>query len=302
MSDILVVGSLAYDSIQTPLGRADRALGGSANYFSLAASLHAGVRVVGVVGQDYEAKDLELLKGRGVDLSGVDIVAGSTFHWEGEYQGDMNEAITKATHLNVFEKFKPQLPAAFRSTPYVFLANIDPELQIQVLDQCENPRFVAMDTMNFWITSKRKALEMVLGRVDAFLVNEGEAKMLTGASNAIAAAKALSQMGPKVVVIKRGEYGFMASIHGELFAFPAYPIERVVDPTGAGDSFAGGFFGYLAKEKQTTERGAVRRACFMGALTASFTVQDFSVRSLAKLTSKDLEVRRNDFLQIVNLG
>ena len=211
VNEILVVGSLAYDTISTPEGRVDRALGGSANYFSLAASLFAPVRVVGVVGEDYEQKNIDLLEKRGVDVSGMERAAGKTFHWEGEYgkNNDMNEAVTIATHLNVLADFDPKIPANYINSNYVFLANIDPDLQMKVLDQVKHPRFVGMDTMNYWISSKLSSVKKILERVDALLINEGEAEMLTGANNAVAAAVEIAKMGPKAVVIKRGEYGFL---------------------------------------------------------------------------------------------
>jgi sugar/nucleoside kinase (ribokinase family) len=209
MSEILVVGSLAYDSIQTPSGKVDRALGGSANYFSLAASLFSRVRVVGVVGEDYEKKDFELLNSRNVDTSGMTIQKGKTFHWSGYYEGDMNEAITRATDLNVFEHFNPHLPEHYRDSKFVFLANISPDLQVKVLEQVQKPMFVGMDTMNFWISSKLDDLKKVLKKVDVVLINEHESMMLTGAANAIEAAPKVCAMGPKALVIKRGEYGFV---------------------------------------------------------------------------------------------
>ncbi|MCX7978935.1 MAG: PfkB family carbohydrate kinase, partial [Bdellovibrionaceae bacterium] len=225
MSAILVVGSLAYDTIRTPYGKVERALGGSANYFSLAASLLSPVRVVGVVGEDYSADDFSLLKSRNVDLSGLEKVPGKTFHWEGYYEGDMNEAKTLRTELNVFEHFNPRLPESFRNSDVVFLANIAPELQLQVLEQVNKPQFVGMDTMNFWINSKMEQLKKILARVDVLLINEGESEMLTGEPNAIAAAPRIIEMGPKTVVIKRGEYGFaMYSKDEGFFILPAMPI------------------------------------------------------------------------------
>lgn len=302
MSDILVVGSLAYDSISTPSGKVDRALGGSANYFSLAASLFAKVRVVGVVGEDYEQTDYELLHSRNVDLAGLSKVPGKTFHWEGAYEGDLNEAKTLKTELNVFEHFNPQLPEHFKDSSFVFLANIAPELQLQVLEQVKSPKFVAMDTMNFWISIKKDKLIDVLKKVDLVLINEGEAKMLTGAPNAISAAPLITAMGPKAVVIKRGEYGFaMYSEEGGYFILPAMPIPTVVDPTGAGDTFAGGFFGYLAAQKEVPTVAAMKQACIMGSMLASHTIQDFSVRALAKVTLSHLEERLAQYKKVITV-
>lgn len=305
MSEILVVGSLAYDSIQTPTGKADRALGGSANYFSLAASLLAKVRVVGVVGEDYADGDKELLKKRGVDLEGMSIAAGKTFHWEGYYEGAMNEAITKKTDLNVFEHFNPKLPVSYTDSKFVFLANISPDLQLQVLDQVKTPLFVGMDTMNFWISSKLSDLKAVLKRVDVVLINEGEAMMLTGAKNGVEAAPMVCAMGPKAVVIKRGEYGFMmygAGADEGFFILPAVPMPQVIDPTGAGDSFAGGFFSYLAKLNRKPAFADLKQACVQGTVVASFTIQDFSVQALAKVEAPALAQRMDFYRKTVHLG
>lgn len=302
MSEILVVGSLAYDSISTPTGKVDRALGGSANYFSLAASLFAKVRVVGVVGEDYDQTDYEMLHSRSVDLAGLSKVPGKTFHWEGTYEGDLNEAKTLKTELNVFEHFNPQLPEHFKDSSFVFLANIAPELQLQVLEQVKSPKFVGMDTMNFWISIKKEKLIEVIKKVDLVLINEGEAKMLTGAANAISAAPLITQMGPKAVVIKRGEYGFaMYSKEEGYFILPAMPIPEVIDPTGAGDTFAGGFFGYLAAQKEVPTLHHMKQACIMGSMMASHTIQDFSVRALAKVTLGHLEQRLAQYKKVITI-
>lgn len=302
MSEILVVGSLAYDSIKTPSGTVDRALGGSANYFSLAASLFAKVRVVGVVGEDYDQKDYDLLQTRGVDLAGLSKVPGKTFHWEGSYEGDMNEAKTLKTELNVFEHFNPQLPEHFKDSSFVFLANIAPELQLQVLEQVKSPKFVGMDSMNLWLTIKKDKVIEVLKKVDLVLINEGEAKMLTGATNAISAAPMITEMGPSAVVIKRGEYGFAMYTKADgYFILPAMPIATVVDPTGAGDTFAGGFFGYLAAQKEVPTTTHMKQACIMGSMMASHTIQDFSVKSLAKVTLGDLDKRLNEYKKVITI-
>lgn len=302
MSEILVVGSLAYDSIETPSGKVDRALGGSANYFSLAASLFSKVRVVGVVGEDYDQSDIELLKSRNVDISGMSVVPGKTFHWEGSYSGDMNEAVTKKTELNVFEKFNPVLPKHYQDSKFVFLANISPDLQLKVLEQCQGPLFVGMDTMNFWISSKLNDLKAVLKKVDVVLINEGEAMMLTGAQNAIDAAKKVVDLGPKALVIKRGEYGFvMYTKEQGFFILPAFPIDKVTDPTGAGDTFAGGFFGYLASLNRKPTVQDLKEACVKGTILASFTIQDFSVKALAQTAMKNLEQRLSEYKKVVTL-
>ena len=302
MSEILVVGSLAYDSIETPSGKVDRALGGSANYFSLAASLFSKVRVVGVVGEDYDKSDIQLLKSRNVDISGMSVVPGKTFHWAGSYSGDMNEAVTKKTELNVFEKFNPVLPKHYQDSKFVFLANISPDLQLKVLEQCEGPLFVGMDTMNFWISSKLNDLKAVLKKVDVVLINEGEAMMLTGAQNAIDAAKKVVELGPKALVIKRGEYGFvMYTKEQGFFILPAFPIDKVIDPTGAGDTFAGGFFGYLASLNRKPTAQDLKEACVKGTILASFTIQDFSVKALAQTAMKNLEQRLSEYKKVITL-
>lgn len=303
MSEILVVGSLAYDSIHTPSGDANHVLGGSANYFSLASSLYASVRVVGVVGEDYEQRHVDLLKNHKVDLLGLQKVKGKTFHWEGSYEGDMNEAITRKTELNVFEHFNPILPDSYRDSKFVFLANISPDLQMKVLEQVKTPLFVGMDTMNFWISSKINDLKKVLSKVDIVLINEGEAVMLSGQQNALGAAKKIvNDMGPKAIIIKRGEYGFvMYTKEDGYFILPAFPVEKVVDPTGAGDTFAGGFFGHLASLNRKPMVSDLKQACIKGTVLASFTIQDFSVGALARITTKDLENRISEYKKVFSL-
>ncbi|MBC7370356.1 MAG: sugar kinase [Bdellovibrionaceae bacterium] len=302
MSDILVVGSLAYDSIETPSGRADRALGGSANYFSLAASLLAKVRVVGVVGEDYDEADYQLLKSRNVDLAGLEKVPGKTFHWEGRYEGQMNEAKTLRTELNVFEHFNPKLPEHFKDSPFVFLANIAPALQLEVLSQVKNPKFVGMDTMNFWIEIANADLLKVIKKVNVVLINETEATMLTRESNGIAAAAKLVEMGPEAVIIKRGEYGFMLYTKADgYFVLPAFPTAKVTDPTGAGDTFAGGFFGYLASRKEPITTKDLKQACVFGTILASHTIEDFSVKALAKVTLGDIDKRMAQYQKVITI-
>lgn len=303
MSEILVVGSLAYDSIETPSGKVDHALGGSANYFSLAASLFSKVRVVGVVGEDYQQKHIDLLQSHKVDLSGLQKVKGKTFHWAGSYEGDMNEAITRTTELNVFEHFNPVLPSTYTDSRFVFLANISPDLQEQVLRQVKSPMFVGMDTMNFWISSKLNDLRSVLKQVNVVLINEVEAMMLSGKQNALAAAKHIvAEMGPSAIVIKRGEYGFVMYTKTDgFFILPAFPVEKVVDPTGAGDTFAGGFFGYLAGLNRPPGPTDLKKACIQGTVLASFTIQDFSVDALSKVTTKDLDSRMQEYKKVFSI-
>lgn len=299
MSNILVVGSLAYDSIETLEGSAERTLGGSANYFSLAASTYSQVRVVGVVGEDYAAGDLEMLKSRGVDTSGLIQTQGKTFFWKGSYKEDLNEAKTLQTDLNVFEHFNPTLSENFRKSEFVFLANIDPVLQQQVLSQIERPRFVGSDTMNYWISSKKEELLKVLKKVDVLLINEGESKSLTQTSNAIAAAQKIFELGPKYVVIKRGEYGFVLYSKDGYFILPAFPIAKVVDPTGAGDTFAGGFFGYLSKHPDNISINTLKQACMHGSVWASFTIQGFGVTQLKKVKHLEVTERMAQYHKVI---
>lgn len=299
MREVLVVGSLAYDSVKTQSGKAERSLGGSANYFSVAASLFSKVNVVGVVGDDYSAGDRDILLSRKVDLTGVQTVAGKTFHWEGTYEHNLNEAVTLKTELNVFEHFNPALPEIYKNSAYVFLANIDPTLQLQVLTQVEKPVFVGMDSMNFWINSKQDELLKVLNKVDIVFMNEAEAKMLTQTSNTIQAIKKVADLGPQFVVVKKGEYGSMlySKVHG-FYQAPALPIENVVDPTGAGDSFAGGFFGTLASRlgsHQVPEWNDLKTATLAGTVLSSQTIQDFSMRALLKV---DKNVFEGQLLQL----
>ncbi len=299
---ILVVGSLAYDSIKTPTGEAKAALGGSANYFGLAASFFAPVKVVGVVGDDYKAEDRKILEDKNVDISGIETVSGKTFHWAGEYSGDMNEAKTLRTDLNVFADFHPKLSANHKHSEYVFLANIDPVLQMEVLNQIIKPKLIAADTMNFWISTKEAELKKIMNRLDLLIINEGEAKLLTGTQNTILSCELIAEMGPKAVVVKRGEYGFILYYKNEYFAMPAFPLKNVVDPTGAGDTFAGGFMGYLAKYGLGLEWESLKQAAIFGSLMASFTVQDFSVGALKNLTQDQLYARYFDFKKVISFN
>lgn len=292
--ELLVVGSVAIDSVETPFGRDDEALGGSALHFTAAASLFARVRLVAVVGEDFPKERLGFLEARGVDFSALLTAPGPTFRWKGRYGFDLNEAHTLETHLNVFEGFDPVLPMAHRRTPFVFLANIDPDLQSRVLDQVAEPRLVALDTMNFWIQGKRKSLLRALEGVDLLLLNEAETRMLAEEPNLVRAAQKIRAWGPEGVVVKRGEYGALYFCDGHVFAVPAYPLEAVYDPTGAGDSFAGGLMGYLASTGNT-EPDNVRRAVVFGSALASFNVEDFSFRRLERLTYPEVAARFREF-------
>lgn len=298
-NQILVVGSLAYDSIKSPEGEVEKSLGGSANFFSVAASHYAPVRVVGVVGSDYPDSDIAVLAERkNIDTSGIQkVMTGKTFHWKGKYEGDLSEAITLQTDLNVFEHFNPVLPAAFRDSTHVFLANIDPVLQMKVLDQIEKPKLVAMDTMNFWIMSKINDVKALLKKIDLLFINEGEAKLLTEKANAIAASEEILKMGPKAVLIKRGEYGvFLRTTHG-MGVLPAFPIAKVVDPTGAGDTFAGGTFGYLCQQDKH-DLTTLKHACLHGTVMASMTVEKFGMGRLREANAAELADRRAQLMGI----
>ncbi len=303
MSQILVVGSLAYDSIKTPVGAVNKTLGGSANYFSVAASLLSPVRVVGVVGSDYSQEDKKILESRNVDLQGMTVKTGQTFHWSGFYDDNLNEAQTLQTDLNVFADFDPVLPQAYHDSKFVFLANIDPVLQLKVLGQVKSPVYTGMDTMNFWIQSKKSDLLKVLQKVQILLINEGESKMLTDEPNAIAASEKLLRMGPEAVVIKRGEYGVILN-HKEkgLFVLPAFPIAEVIDPTGAGDTFAGGFFGWLSRNEKRPTFEDLKQACFVGSCLASFTVQDFGLKSIRAVTAESLSKRQTTYHQYLQVS
>lgn len=299
MPDLVVVGSVALDTVKTPFGRVAEALGGSATYFSYAASFFAPVRVVAAVGEDFPAEHLRLLERRGVDLSGLRVTPGKrTFRWTGEYGFDLNEARTLETQLNVFAEFQPTLSPTHRRAPFLFLANIDPMLQLKVLEQMEQPDLTALDTMNFWIDGKRDALLRVLARVDIVLINDAEARMLAREPNLVKAARVIAGMGPRAVVIKRGEYGALMLLNGEFFFTPAYPLESVFDPTGAGDTFAGGFMGYLAA-RGLTDGPALRRAIVHGAVMASFTVEEFSLDRLKRLDPGEIERRYATFQTMV---
>lgn len=291
---LLVVGSVALDSVKTPFGEATEVLGGSATYFSIAASYFTEVRLVAVIGDDFPQQHIDLLKERGVHLGGLQKREGETFRWRGEYSHSLNEAKTLETRLNVFETFHPDLPPVYQDSDFVFLANIDPELQCNVLTQIKHPKCVCCDTMNFWISGKRKALQATLEQVDMAIINDGEARMLASDTNLVKAAQKILKWGPKRVIIKRGEYGVMMTDGATTFAAPAYPVENVFDPTGAGDSFAGGFMGYLAKTGQTDD-ATLRRAVIYGSVMASFNVEAFSVNGLRHLTQDAIHARYRQF-------
>jgi sugar/nucleoside kinase (ribokinase family) len=296
---ILVVGSVAYDTVETPFGRAERVLGGSASFFAVAASFFTPVNLVGVVGRDFGERQLDAFRGRDIDLRGLERMDGDTFHWQGKYSFDLNARETVCTELNVFEFFKPRIPEPYRGSSHVFLGNIDPVLQRDVLEQVERPRVVACDTMNFWIAGKPAELRETLARVDILLINDAEARELSGEWNIVKAARAIRALGPRILVLKKGEHGVLMFSDAGSFAAPAYPLEEVFDPTGAGDTFAGGFLGYLA---QTGEQGeqALRRAVIMGSTLASFCVEKFSLDRLLKLTRAEIDQRFGLFRRLTH--
>ncbi|MGQ0642186.1 MAG: PfkB family carbohydrate kinase [Gemmatimonadaceae bacterium] len=295
---VLVVGSVALDSVETPFGKADEALGGSGTFFSASASHFTPVRLVGVVGDDYPFDRLQVLAERGVDLAGVERSQGESFRWRGRYRHDLNTAETLETRLGVFSHFRPKIPAQFRQTPYVFLANIDPRLQLDVLKQVEQPKLVACDTMNFWIESRRGDLLQLLEHVNILLLNDAEARQLTECANLVKAARWIMNRGPQYVVIKKGEHGAFMFTPDSVFFAPAYPLEDVFDPTGAGDAFAGGFIGYLAKTGKMDD-AHLRRAVVYGSTMGSFAVERFSIDRLLDLSTRDIAQRLGAFGRLV---
>ncbi len=296
---LLVVGSIALDSVETPFGRREDVLGGSATYFSTAASFFGPVRLVATVGDDFPQEHVEFLAGRGVDVSGLERRAGRTFRWKGRYEFDLNQAHTLDTQLNVFADFRPELPAGYRGSEYVFLGNIDPDLQRRVLEQVRSPRFVACDTMNFWIQSKRDSLLETLRRVDMLFVNDAEARQLADEHNIVKAARRILTFGPRALVVKRGEYGALFFTGEQVFAASAYPLPALFDPTGAGDSFAGGFMGYLASRGRE-DVDVMRRAIVLGGVLASFAVEQFSLERLKTLTRDEIRARYAEFRRLTH--
>ena len=294
----MVVGSIAYDAVETPAGKRESQLGGSACFFSTSASYFTEVGIIGVVGNDFAPSDRSMLESHGIDTTGLVEVDGKTFRWTGEYMDDINTAVTLDTQLNVSGDFEPTLTESHANAPYLFLANIDPNIQLKVLDaMISRPKWVASDTMNLWINIARPTLIDLISKVDMLIINEDEAKQLTGQNNLPNAAKAVMNLGPKSTVVKRGEYG--ASLFGKTFSFaaPAYPLERVIDPTGAGDSFAGGFMGYLASVENIDEE-SLRTATIYGSTMASFAVEDFGLQRIKNLTKSDISERFQAFTEL----
>lgn len=300
---ILVVGSVAYDGIKSPAGSVDRVLGGSATYFSIAASFFTQVRVVAVVGDDFSKEDEQVLLNRKVDLAGLQRVPGKSFFWRGEYNENLNEAHTLTTELNVFEKFQPQIPEAYKDSDYLFLANIDPVLQMDVRNQMNKSMLVGCDTMNYWISSKPAELDAILHKVDVLLINDNEARMLAKNSSLPRAAQKILAHGPRVLVIKHGEYGataFFKEAGMHPFRAPALPVEEVVDPTGAGDCFAGGFMGYIAAQTELN-REVFKRAMFYGGVMGSFAVEKFGTERFKTLSKGEIDARFELFRELSHL-
>lgn len=298
--ELLVVGSIALDTVETPDDRREEVLGGSACYVAVAASRFARTGIIAVVGDDFPTRYTELLERSGVDTSGLGVQHGRTFRWSGRYHRNMNQRDTLSTELGVFEDFDPVFPARARSARALFLGNIDPALQLEVLEQAGSARLVGLDTMNYWIDGTPETLARVLRRVDILLINDEEARSLAGEHNLRAAARAIFEMGPRYLVIKRGEYGALLLGKDELFSVPALLLDEVHDPTGAGDSFAGGFMGYLAKVGELSPSG-LRQAMLMGTVTASFAVQDFSLDGLLSLDQPAFDARYHELLRMVQV-
>jgi sugar/nucleoside kinase (ribokinase family) len=296
---VVVVGSIGFDTIETPQGRAEHVLGGAATYAAVAASYFAPVQLVAVVGEDFPEAERRFLAGRRIDLAGLAVRPGRTFRWTGRYHEDMNVRDTLDLQLNVFGEFEPVLPASYRDAEYVFLANIHPGLQAQVLDQLTGPRLVACDTMNHWIESALPDLERLLRRCQLLVINDEEARLLSKERNIVRAARRLLELGPGSIIIKRGEYGAIHFAPDTVFAVPAYPLEAVFDPTGAGDTFAGGLMGHLAASGDLSAAG-VRKAIVYGSVLASYTVEQFSLDRLRGLTREDIEKRYRQFVSLTD--
>ena len=298
--DILVVGSVAFDSVETPFGKAEEVLGGSATYFSTSASFFSKVALVAVVGEDFPDEHIMMLQGKGVDTRGLQKVpGGKTFRWKGKYEYDLNQAHTIDTQLNVFSDFNPVIPEDYQEIPYVFLANIDPELQMEVLNQVKSPKLVACDTMNFWIEGKPEALKKIFGKTELVVINDGEAREFADEANLVKAAEKILACGPRTLIVKRGEYGALMFNGKSVFAAPAYPLEDIFDPTGAGDSFAGGLMGYLAKTDDLSEAN-IRKAIIVGSVMASFNVEAFSLERLSGLTTPEISARYGEFKRLTH--
>ncbi len=301
MINLLVVGTIAYDSIETPFGKVENVLGGSALHFTNAASFFADVGIVATVGKDFDLTGIGFLKERNVDIRGITVEKGKTFRWEGRYGYDLNQAITLKTELNVIDKFKPRIPEDYLRADFIFLANIDPELQAYIIQQIDKKAIIVLDTMNFWIENKFSALMDVIKKVDIVVVNESELREITKEYSLVKGAKKIMELGPSFVIVKRGEYGvFMAERDG-LFLTPAYPLEEVFDPTGAGDTFAGGFMGYLANVGEVNSE-TIKQAIVMGSVMASFNVEDFGIERIKRLKYDEIRNRYTSFKRCLHFG
>jgi sugar/nucleoside kinase (ribokinase family) len=298
---LLVVGSVALDTIETPFGKTKEALGGSAMYFSCAASYFTDVSLVAVVGEDFPCEHIDLLKERGIDTAGIITSPGNTFRWKGKYGYDLNDAETIDTQLNVFQHFQPTLNERQKNREFVFLANIDPDLQQSVLQQMLQPKFIASDTMNFWIERKNNSLKSLLKNIDTLVINEAEARQFGQEANVFRAARKILSWGPKALIVKRGEYGSLTFHNQSIFSAPAYPLESVFDPTGAGDSFAGGFMGFLARSG-SLDTDNIKRAVVFGSVMASFAVETFSLERLAHLTEDQIYERYRELHNMSRFG
>lgn len=296
MDDVLIIGTVALDTIETPFGRVDRALGGSATYASFAASFFSKPAVISIVGNDFPKEHIELLKKRGINLDGVQ-VSGKTFHWEGFYEFDMNEAKTRKTELNSIEGFRVSVPESLKGARHVFLANFDPEQQLETLKQMDKPEFVVMDTMNLWINNKKSHVIEVIKKADVLLLNDGEARMLFGTASLVKAANEALKLGPKAVIIKKGEHGALSFTKNKHFNAPGYPLENIKDPTGCGDCFGGGFIGYLAKTRDFSEKN-FRKAIVYGSVIASHNAEGFGLDRLKTLKMEDIEKRYGEMRDI----
>ena len=295
---LLVVGSVAFDALESPYGKVDRALGGAATYFAVAASFFTHVNLVGIVGEDFTEVDAQIFRGRTIDLEGLERATGKTFFWAGRYSQNLNERVTLATELNVFAEFKPRLPEKYRSSEYVFLANIAPDLQRDVLHQVKKKaKLAALDTMNYWIERTNAELRETLKHVDVLMINDSETRELSNEHNLLRAAKHIFKMGPRILVVKRGEYGAMMVDERGVFSVPAFPLDEPHDPTGAGDSFAGGFMGYLAGAKSTSD-ASLRRAMVYGSVLGSFAVEKFGLERLRHLKRSEIHARARHFAKL----
>ncbi len=298
MIDLVVVGSIALDSVKTPFGEVKEILGGAATYSSVAASIFCSPGLVGVVGKDFPKKHIEFLNKRKIATDGLSVADGKTFRWSGYYEFDMNQAHTTNTELNVFSSFSPKIPKNYLESKYLFLANIDPLLQIEVMSQLKNAKLVALDTMNFWIETKKQELLDIISKVNLLLINDAEARELMNTPNLVQAARTLLKKGPSAVIIKKGEHGALLFTDSMCFCAPGYPLEEVKDPTGAGDSFAGGLMGYLAGTDDTTVEN-IKKAVIYGSAIASFNAEDFSLNKLKKITKEDADKRYKEFEKLV---